>query len=82
MKPMNFEGRFVLVTGASSGLGAEMATQLAAKHRANLILVARREDRLKELAQRLSADHGVQDPGLRAPQWRESRVGVCLGEPG
>lgn len=48
-KPMNFRGRWVLVTGASSGLGQEMARQLAQKHGANVIAVARRKQRLEEL---------------------------------
>lgn len=49
MKDMNFGSRWVLVTGASAGLGMEMATQLAKKHKANLILVARRLDNLNQL---------------------------------
>ena len=59
MKQMNFDGRHVLVTGASSGLGAEMAEQLASRHHAHLILVARREERLQALAERIRAQHGV-----------------------
>lgn len=59
MKSMEFENRRVLLTGASSGLGAEMAEQLAKRHRANLVLVARRENRLAELAKRLR-EHGVE----------------------
>jgi short-subunit dehydrogenase len=48
----------VLITGASSGIGAELARQLAgAGH--NVTLVARREERLAELAERLRALHGV-----------------------
>ena len=54
MKSMEFSGRWVLVTGASSGLGAEMARQFVREHGANVILVARREDRLKELQAELS----------------------------
>lgn len=57
---MNFNGRWVLVTGASSGLGKEMACQLARVHKANLILVARRTSRLLELKSRLEQDHGIQ----------------------
>lgn len=46
---MNFRGRWVLVTGASSGLGREIARCLAVEHGANLVLAARRAARLEEL---------------------------------
>lgn len=47
-----------LITGASAGLGAEFARQLAAKG-LRLVLVARREDRLKAQAESLKAEFGV-----------------------
>jgi hypothetical protein len=48
-----------LVTGASSGIGAAIARELASRGHA-LTLVARREERLRTLATELAADHGVQ----------------------
>jgi uncharacterized protein len=56
---MELRGRWVLVTGASSGLGREMAKILAVKHGANLLIVARREDRLLELKAELERSSGV-----------------------
>ncbi len=47
-----------LVTGASSGIGAEIARELARRGH-GLTLVARREDRLKALADEIAHSHGV-----------------------
>ncbi len=49
---------FALVTGASSGIGYEMAKQLAIK-KINLILVARQLDKLTALKIQLEQQHGV-----------------------
>src|SRR5437773_462152 len=48
----------VLITGASSGIGLELA-KLFAADKSDLVLVARRTDKLDELAQSLRRDHGV-----------------------
>jgi len=47
-----------VVTGASSGIGTALATELAARGY-SLILVARRGELLDKLAQRLTSAHGI-----------------------
>src|SRR3954454_24106763 len=56
--PPPAEGSTCLVTGASSGIGAEIARELARRGH-GVTLMARREDRLRELAAELQKAHGV-----------------------
>lgn len=77
--------RCAVVTGASSGLGAEFARQLAPSS-ATLVLVARRRDRLEQLADTLRSEHpgtkvGVIDADLVRPSERE-RVIARMKEAG
>jgi short-subunit dehydrogenase len=55
----------ILITGASSGLGAEMARQFAAKGH-DLALCARRTERLEELRAELARDHADRRVEVRA----------------
>jgi short-subunit dehydrogenase len=58
MSKIDYHRKSVILAGASSGLGAEFARQLA-RRGANLVLVARRADRLESLAAELTRAHGV-----------------------
>jgi uncharacterized protein len=66
-----------LVTGASSGIGVELARRLA-ERRHGVTLVARRDDRLKRLCDELSTTHHVRTEAIAAdltdPSARERLV--------
>ena len=53
---MDFKNKVILITGASSGIGKETAIEFA-KLGANLVLVARRKDRLEQTANELKKFH-------------------------
>ena len=52
MKPMFMQDKIIIVTGASSGIG-EATVLLLAEHQVHLVLMARREDRLNQLAEKV-----------------------------
>src|SRR6202163_1624560 len=54
----NWRGKWALITGASAGIGVSLARELAAGG-ANLVLTARRQERLEELARELTAKHKI-----------------------
>jgi short-subunit dehydrogenase len=71
--------RTALITGASAGLGAEFARQLAGQ-RYNLVLVARRREKLEALAGELAAEHGVQVEVLAADLTAEAAPQAIFDE--
>ena len=53
-----WRGKWALVTGASAGIGVALAEELA-QGGANLVLTARRKDRVDSLAQRLGTTYKI-----------------------
>lgn len=76
---LQLRGRWLLLTGASSGLGEAMARQLAQEYGANLVLVARRRDKLEALSRELAA-YGSECRVLAADLSREADVAALFAE--
>lgn len=74
MQRMKLKDKWVLVTGASSGLGREIARQLAIDHGAKPILVARRAERLRALATELHDACGAESAVIAADLSRLEEV--------
>ena len=75
---MEFSGQTALVTGASTGIGAVFAHELAARG-AHLILVARSEGKLRTLATEIAAAHRVRVDVLPA-DLAEPGAGAALAD--
>lgn len=54
----NIADKVIVITGASSGIG-EAAAELLAGHGAKVVLGARREDKLKQIADEIEKDGGT-----------------------
>ena len=68
-----------LITGASAGIGAEFARQLAAAGH-DLALTARRADRLENLGQALSEQHGIEHMVITADLARPEGIGQVIDQ--
>jgi len=68
-----------LITGASAGIGAEFARQLAAAGH-DLALTARRADRLENLGQALSEQHGIEHMVITADLARSEGIGQVIDQ--
>jgi short-subunit dehydrogenase len=71
--------RLALITGASAGIGAEFARQLAAKGN-DVVLVARRLERLEALAKDLAANHGIEAYPIQADVARPDAHAYVWGQ--
>ena len=67
---------FTLITGASTGIGREPALVLASRGR-SLVLVARSEDKLKELARTVSDGNGVRAEQLSTAKYLVISIFPC-----
>ncbi|MEX2129972.1 MAG: SDR family oxidoreductase [Pseudohongiellaceae bacterium] len=80
---MNLQGKTIVLTGASGGIGQAIAIQLA-EHGARLILVGRNTPLLAEIARRLRenpAQHCILSLDLEKPEGLEELVNFCHGLP-
>ncbi|HYO51736.1 SDR family oxidoreductase [Archangium sp.] len=78
MATRDFQGKVVLITGASSGIGRAAATAYAAQG-AHIVLAARRESQLLDAAREVEA-LGVRALPVRCDVTREEDVNHLMGE--
>ena len=75
-------GPWAVVTGASSGIGEQFAHQLAAAG-LNVVLVARRADRIQRIAAEIAENYGIEVEAvvldLATPDFLEPLLAACVG---
>jgi uncharacterized protein len=74
-----YKGSTALITGASGGLGEAFAEQLAQRG-CNLVLVARSEDKLRSIAQRLEQQHRIRTTVIAADLGSPAAVEHVIAE--
>ncbi len=75
----NYKDKVVAITGASSGLGKQMAYGFA-EQGANLVLLARRVERLEETAKDLAAKYGVKAIAVKCDVTSEESIAAAVAE--
>ena len=75
----DLKGRVALVTGCSGGLGVQMAKALA-NQGATIVPVARRLDKLKEVADEISKEFGVEIYPIQCDITDTDRVNAVVDE--
>jgi 3-hydroxy acid dehydrogenase/malonic semialdehyde reductase len=75
---MNLRGKLALITGATSGIGLACAEEFA-KRGANLLLTGSRDERLREIAERLKAENKVEVTTLVFDVSKRAAVEKALG---
>ncbi|MCL5990764.1 MAG: SDR family NAD(P)-dependent oxidoreductase [Bacteroidetes bacterium] len=76
---MNLQGKITLITGASAGIG-EACAEVFAEAGANLILIARRKNKLDELSKRIKVKNDVEIINIGCDVRNRKEVGKCIEE--
>ena len=79
MNYFDLKGRVAVVTGASTGLGVQMAKALA-NQGANIVALARRENLVKEVAASIEKDYGVKAIGISCDITSTEQVEAAIDE--
>jgi uncharacterized protein len=74
-----FKGKTILITGASSGIGRAFALRFA-REGSDLVVVARRKDRLKALKEEVEAAYGVKVEVIPMDLGKENSAGKLFSE--
>jgi short-subunit dehydrogenase len=77
--PMNIDGRWAIITGASSGIGKALAFEFAAGGY-HLLLIARNRTALNEVAAECSAKYGIEAEVVAADLSRTEAVDSLIQE--